>query len=97
MATGSDVDAKLSDLRADFELMRDDLKSLGQQLTGLTKSYAAKGVDRAQQAAEEAGERLSKTAKDAMVQIDTQWKEHPVATVGVAFALGLVLGRWLRR
>ena len=58
MATGSDIDEKLRDLRSDFDLMRDDLKSLGQQIAGLTKGYASKGAERAQQAAEETKERI---------------------------------------
>lgn len=45
----------------------------------------------------DAGERFAEGAKTFSAAATEQIREHPVAAFGVAFAVGIVVSRWLRR
>jgi len=73
-------------LRGDIAALRDDVAGLASGLLG----YAKGGVTDATRYAKERGTEVAET-------IEEKVHEHPLATIGIAFGVGLVVGALARR
>ena len=76
----------IAQLREDLAQLRQDVASLAGDLLGAAKEGAADAFDAAKKRGAEVAETL-----------EEQVQEHPLATVGIAFGAGLLLGALLRR
>lgn len=83
----------LEAIKADLAQLRGDLKDLTRDLGSVAREQVASAKDRMTDAAGKAYEK----GKDAAHSADQVVREHPWAAVGVAFAVGLMLGAVLRR
>jgi ElaB/YqjD/DUF883 family membrane-anchored ribosome-binding protein len=76
----------VSQLRDDLSQLRQDVSSLAGDLLGVAKEGASGAYD----AAKKRGVEIADT-------LEEQVHEHPLATVGIAFGAGLLVGVLLRR
>jgi len=80
------VQDDVAQLRDDLSQLRQDVSSLAGDLMGVAKEGASDAFD----AAKKRGGEIADT-------LGEQVQEHPLATVGIAFGAGLLLGVLLRR
>lgn len=78
--------AELNTLREDLSQLRQDMSSMASDMFGV----AREGVGGAVKNAKEKGAELAEA-------LEEQVQEHPLATVGIAFGVGLLVGALLRR
>ncbi len=98
-------------VRVDLDAVRADVAQLKQDLVVLAEDLGSVAKDRAQRARERVEERLtdlkdrtSSAAHSARVrgkyavrQVEHTVEEHPLASVGIAFGVGLLVGALLSR
>ena len=80
-------------LRQDVESLRDDLNQLRSDLGGMTSqlySRAREGVGGAMEYAQDQG-------SEALKNIQHHIEDRPLASVGIALGVGLLIGALLRR
>lgn len=93
----SGEDVTVEDLKADLNQLRADMAKLTEDLRGAAKTKVHE--------AEAAATRRAKAARDEAVHqyeagnvwLRAQMDERPLAVLGVAFAVGVLLGRGMRR
>jgi ElaB/YqjD/DUF883 family membrane-anchored ribosome-binding protein len=76
----------VTQLREDLAQLRQDISSLAGDLVGAAKDGASGAYDAAK-----------KRGLEIADSLEEQVHEHPLATVGIAFGAGLLLGVLLRR
>ena len=79
-------DAASDDLSHQIEVLRTDLAKLASTIT----DDMAGGI-------EKAGHQISKTGRDAHASATNKVIEHPLASVGIAAVVGLLLGMMMRK
>lgn len=80
----SDVDT----LKADVAALRDDLRTL----IADAGQMAGKAADAGKQKGKDAAASLSSAGKNGLASAEGTVKDHPIASLGVAFALGALIG-----
>jgi len=98
-------------LANDFESLKSDFARLSGDVARLTKSLLDEGKQRGSSAREKIGthaqrtmsqvgegvEKVKAAGKTGADKLETQIKDHPLASVGVAFGIGVIIGQLLRR
>lgn len=92
------------DLGKDVEAIRADLDALRKDLAGVVEAIKGTAQGRADSEVEALQERLNKLADDVQAggreglrAVEQQIEERPLASLAVAFAVGMVLGRLFDR
>lgn len=85
--------ADYATLRSDIDALRDDMKTLAKDARSFAAARGEKAMEKGREFAEEAGERVS-AAKQT---IEQQVRENPLAALGVAFGVGVLLASLTRR
>jgi ElaB/YqjD/DUF883 family membrane-anchored ribosome-binding protein len=92
-------EATVADLTEEIQTLRDDLGSLTDTISELTKSkgnevshIAGRQVDAAQKKAAEAADFVNTRASDAQHQAENFVKEQPATALGIAAGLGFLVG-----
>ncbi len=85
-AAAAKANAKNDDLNAQIETLRADLSKLMATVSG----DVSDGLD-------EAGRQLGKTSRDARVAATNAVTDHPLATLGLAVGVGVLLGLVARK
>jgi ElaB/YqjD/DUF883 family membrane-anchored ribosome-binding protein len=95
-----DVDA----IRADLGALREDLTAIVNSAVNAGKAQAGDATERLTQAARSrldqmgtAWEDMNLRGREALDQVQSRIEEHPLQSVGIAFAAGLLLGVIVRR
>ncbi|MAI88982.1 hypothetical protein [Ponticaulis sp.] len=88
-----EIDQDVSNLRQDFESLKDNVGSLFAHVTKLAGERAEKGAD---QTKEFAGDAVEK-AKDAQGYVETRIREKPLAAVGIAAGVGALAAILMRK
>lgn len=83
-ALREDIDA----VKQDLGKLRDDMKDITQDLTDAAKS----GVRQARGYVTDAASMAADRGRDAVKTVEGQIEDNPLAAVGIAFGVGLVLG-----
>lgn len=95
-------------LQGDMTAIRDDLRSLGQQVASLvnreaksrlnqTKSSINGAVNDASERGEEALDAVREAFDSLSTEVEGSIKNNPLATIGIAIGLGFLLGAAWRR
>lgn len=80
-------------LQDDMNALKDDLSQLRQDVASMASDVfgvARDGMGGAVEQAKKRGQELAET-------LEEQVQEHPLATVGIAFGVGLLVGALVRR
>jgi len=100
----SDVSPEVAALQADFSQLRNDLLALTKSIGDLTKRRAEDSVESLKQTGNRAAERVRAAASDATAFKDASLAaaeqhvvEHPISSLVVAFAAGMILGKLVER
>jgi ElaB/YqjD/DUF883 family membrane-anchored ribosome-binding protein len=100
----NDVQQEIEALRADFGQLRTDLLTLTKSIGELSKRHAEDGVESLRQTGARAAERVRAAAADATAAKDAglaaaeqHIAEHPISSLVVAFAAGMMLGKMATR
>lgn len=80
-------------LRQDVESLRDDLNRLRSDIGGITQQWMSRARDGMGDAMEYAQDQGGEAIKTVQHQIE----DHPLASVGIALGVGLLLGAMLKR
>ena len=98
-------------LASDFESLKNDFARLSADVARLTKSLVEEGKERGAAARDKIGAQAQKTlgqvsegvekvkaaGKTGADKLEGQIKDHPLASVGIAFGVGVIIGQLLRR
>jgi ElaB/YqjD/DUF883 family membrane-anchored ribosome-binding protein len=76
----------ISQLREDLAQLRQDVSSLAGDILGAAKEGASAAVDGAK-----------KRGMEMADSLEEQVLEHPLASIGIAFGVGLLVGAVIRR
>ncbi len=74
-------------LKDDVAMLRNDLKSVIEDVRDIAKMKAQSGLERGKDIAEKAGSQFKDTRQD----VETQIRDNPLAAVGIAFGAGLII------
>lgn len=88
-----DVDA----LRADLDVLRGDLGRLVDTLKTRTGSRAEAEIDALRKRIERLAGDLQSSGRESARRVEEQIEERPFASLAIAFAAGLILGRMFER
>ena len=99
-----DLRVDLSQLRADFERLSETLSGLKQHLVGLGVE-GARGlqdaglaqIDLLKRELDDMSQQLRRQGRDALGQVEQSVRERPLASLLVAFGIGMVLSRLFGR
>lgn len=86
MASTKDTD--IDALRAEIQLLREELAKLGEHF----RDRVVHGATEAAGKAQESGERLWTEAKKHIHEVEREIEEKPVPAAIAAFSLGMILG-----
>ena len=87
IADNDDLKDDLDLLKEDMASLREDLKSTFADLKGYAINQARQGAEKGKELAGEAGDRLDAASSD----LQTQIRQRPMASVGVAFGAGILI------
>lgn len=99
------------DLRADYEKMREDMAALRKDLNALTshmkdladdasssaKRKLANGAAKAQDSALDAAAAAKALGEQNVAAVEQKIQAHPLASIAIAFGVGLVASQFMRR
>ena len=80
-------------LRQDVDALRDDLNRLRTDIGGITQQWVSRARDGMGGAVEYAQDQGSEALRSVQHQIE----DHPLAAVGIALGVGVLLGAMLKR
>ncbi len=86
MSNGTEADLKM--LRGEMAELREDIAKIGATMQDMVRHGGAEAMQKAQRSAEQAQERVKRTAQSVVDEIE----ERPVTTALAAFSAGMVLG-----
>ena len=95
----ADVDSLKADieaLRAELAMVVTAIKDLGANAVATAKRQQGAAIDRLSAEATSLGEEIVRAGKTQAAEIEDRIRERPLAAVGMAFVVGLVIGS-LRR
>lgn len=94
----------MESLKQDLAQLKETLRLLAADAAGVAKSRASQLKDRAGEAYGEVKERVHNAAsyakehgREAVDMFENQVEEHPLASVGIAFGVGVLLGALVAR
>lgn len=91
----------MQELRHDLDRLRHDVSAMAGKLAELTRSEVDEqrrsATERAQAAADETRRQAKERYEEGRAWFGEQLETRPATVLGVAFAAGVVLGRFLRR
>jgi len=88
-----DVDA----IRADIEALRRDLVSVVDTVKGTATERADAEIDALRKRLDKLATNVQTTGREQLRSAEEQIEHHPLVSLGVAFAVGLALGRLFDR
>lgn len=80
-------------LRQDVDAIKEDLSRLRSDLGGITQGW----MSRAREGMSDASEYAQDQGSEALHVVQNQIEDHPLAAVGIALGVGLLLGAMLKR
>lgn len=89
--------ADLSDIRDDLAALKSDVAELFGGVTTTGKQVAREGMSSAFQRASDALHCSKDSARRAHQQVEKTVTMHPLSSLAIAFAVGALIGRVLRR
>jgi ElaB/YqjD/DUF883 family membrane-anchored ribosome-binding protein len=81
------------ELQEQLDSLRKDLSEIRQLVKSLASGYAEEGKDRLRASAN----RAQAQAKETLADVEGEIRSHPLSSVAVAFAVGLLIGKILNR
>jgi ElaB/YqjD/DUF883 family membrane-anchored ribosome-binding protein len=100
----SDVNPQIAALQADFSQLRSDLLALTKSIGDITRRRAEEGVESLKETGNRAADRVRAAASDAnafkdagLAAAEQHVVEHPISSLMVAFAAGMILGKLVER
>jgi len=83
----------LADLQCELKSMAETVGALAGDAVGAAKGGANRVADRIGETAEDVYGQLSKDGRRYANAIETNMTEHPLGTMAIAIAVGMVIGR----
>ncbi|MEL6244887.1 MAG: hypothetical protein AAFQ85_06010 [Pseudomonadota bacterium] len=87
------LNGELTDLKADIAALRSDFSKLIEDASVLAKAKSEELTDRGQAVVKDAGEQI----QSQKAKVEDQVRENPMAAVGIAFGVGVLLAAVSRR
>jgi ElaB/YqjD/DUF883 family membrane-anchored ribosome-binding protein len=94
------TDTTQKELQEQLDSLRKDLADINQTVKRLASDYAEEGKARVRASANRAQERVKATLSDvkgALEDVESEIQSRPLTSTLIAFGIGLVLGRILKR
>ena len=91
------VRAELNQLRSDVQALGETIAKASDGLKGAVRKKAERVVGDLEGSAEDAYEHLAEEGRRYANAVEKKMSEHPIGTMVVALAVGVVLGRLLDR
>lgn len=91
------LDADIAQLRKDLEAIRGDIGALSDSLRSATGAAANSARKQVAEGAARVGETVRESAHAAQAATERSIADHPMASVAMAFGIGMVIGRLLDR
>ncbi|MDX1540722.1 MAG: hypothetical protein R3349_04905 [Geminicoccaceae bacterium] len=92
------------DLRQDLDTLKNDLDVLKKDISTIAQSLKGAATNRAEQELDQVRQRVSRLAGDLQSQgkeqlrsFEAQIEERPLASLALAFAIGLIFGKMFDR
>jgi ElaB/YqjD/DUF883 family membrane-anchored ribosome-binding protein len=82
---------------ADIEKIKEDLETLRSDLTEFVKSMRTGATDRVSKEASRVYDRLMAEGEHSLDSVSSEVRERPLASLGIALAVGFICGRVLSR
>jgi ElaB/YqjD/DUF883 family membrane-anchored ribosome-binding protein len=92
-----DLKSDLNVIKADIDNLRKDLAAALDRIKGTTASRAETEIQALQKRINKIAEDLQTGGRESLRAVEERIEERPLVSLGVAFAVGLVLGRLFGR
>lgn len=86
-----------ADLEKQLDALREDFAGIAKLLKSMAENRADGVADRARGAAEDLSHEASRRGREARDAVEDAARSHPLATLGIAVAVGFALGILTRR
>jgi len=86
-----------ADLEKQLDALREDFAGIAKLLKSMAEDRADTVADRARSTAEDLSQEASRRGREARDAVEDAARGHPLATLGIAVALGFALGLFTRR
>ncbi len=93
----SDLEADIQLLKADIEVLTQQLARTGQHGVGAARRAATQGAEQLKAKGEEVVESLRENARDVEAQITQSVREKPVTSLAIAAGVGFLFALLARR
>jgi len=94
---GSDVDARIRALKADFDELQKDMRKLVESLGDAATNGVSEMAGSAQRAASDAAEQVELYAEQGVDSVRGAIREQPFAAIALSMGAGALIGSLLRR
>jgi ElaB/YqjD/DUF883 family membrane-anchored ribosome-binding protein len=94
---GSDVDARIRAIKADFDELQKDMRKLAESLTDAASNGVTEMAGSAQRVASDAAEQVEAYAEQGVDTVRGAIREQPLAAIALSMGAGALIGSLLRR
>lgn len=91
------VKSDIAQLRTDMSELVDSFRQMGQERVHEAKSRATSEVERLREQLNQAYDRARQEGREVYETAHHRLEEHPLTSVGLAFGLGLLIGKILSK
>lgn len=92
-----DLRQDLDTLKSDLDVLKKDLSTIVQSLKGTATSRAEQELDQVRQRVGRLAGDLQSQGKEQLRSFEAQIEERPLASLALAFAIGLIFGKMFDR
>jgi ElaB/YqjD/DUF883 family membrane-anchored ribosome-binding protein len=94
---GTEVDARIRALKADFDELQKDMRKLAESLGDAATNGVSEMAGSAQRAASDAAEQVELYAEQGVDSVRGAIREQPFAAIALSMGAGALIGSLLRR
>lgn len=92
-----DLRQDLDTLKSDLDVLKKDIAAIAQSLKGSATSRAEHELDQVRQRVSRLAGDLQSQGKEQLRSFEAQVEERPLASLAMAFAIGLIFGKMFDR
>lgn len=92
-----DLRADIDTLKTDLEVLKRDIGQIAQSLKGSATARAEQELDGVRKRASRLADDLQSQGREQLRSFEAQIEERPLASLALAFAIGLIFGKMFDR